>query len=221
MTDAPADYTSVNIDLKQIEVTGDNDVTYLIDVKPGIYDLIELSNGKDVLISSAELEAGRVEQIRLILGDNNSIVVDGTDFPLKTPSAQQSGLKLQVHKEFEEGKTYNLLLDFDASASIVRHGNGDYSLKPVIRVIETDISGSVKGAVVPAMYGVKVTATNDAGTFNTHTNGSGQFMLQGLPEGTYAVIVSPPAPFLPYTIPEVEVNKGAVAHVGELNLVSY
>jgi hypothetical protein len=44
---------------------------------------------------------------------------------------------------------YTVLLDFDANKSIVKQGNGTYSLKPVIRTIEQAISGAVKGKITP------------------------------------------------------------------------
>jgi hypothetical protein len=48
------------------------------------------------------LEISKVQQIRLILGTRNT-VVDGITYPLSTPSAEQSGLKLQVNQTLQEG----------------------------------------------------------------------------------------------------------------------
>jgi hypothetical protein len=39
--------------------------------------------------------------------------------------------------------------DFDANKSIVKLGNGGYKLKPVIRTVETAISGAIKGTITP------------------------------------------------------------------------
>jgi hypothetical protein len=218
MTDAPGNYSAVNIDLKEIELTGEGRDAVTIDAIPGIYNLIDLSNGVDVLIASSTVESGRLEQIRLILGDNNSVVVDGVTHPLRTPSAQQSGLKLQVHKDLVEGVTYNMLLDFDASASIVQEGNGTYSLKPVIRVIEIASSGSVKGVIEPTGHLVNITASGNGQSFSTYSNSSGQFLLSGVPEGTYSIIFYPPAPLVTRTITDVRVTTGAVTDVGTVNL---
>ena len=63
---------------------------------------------------------------------------------LTTPSAQHSGLKLNVHAELTEGITYKILLDFDAARSIVKTGSGAYNLKPVIRTITEATSGLSK-----------------------------------------------------------------------------
>jgi hypothetical protein len=56
---------------------------------------------------------------------------------IEYPSAEQSGLKLQVNQTLQEGIMYHVLLDFDANKSIVKLGNGGYKLKPVIRTVET------------------------------------------------------------------------------------
>ena len=59
----------------------------------------------------------------------------GEKIALKTPSGQESGLKVQVHQEVTGGILYRLTLDFDAGRSIVKAGNsGKYLLKPVLRI---------------------------------------------------------------------------------------
>jgi len=127
MTDAPGPYTAVNVDIQGVEVTTNGSIT-MLNVNPGVYNLIDFSNGVDTLIATGNLVAERVQQIRLILGPNNSVEIGGITYPLSTPSAQQSGLKLQVHQTLQAGVAYYVLLDFDANQSIVDQGNGTYSL---------------------------------------------------------------------------------------------
>src|SRR5690349_4650863 len=116
LTDAPGDYEEVNIDIQGVEIhssESDNGKGWKsLDVKSGVYNLLELTNGLDTLIGELVLPAGKVSQIRLVLGDDNSIKVGGQVYDLSTPSAQQSGLKLQVHETLAEGVTYKILLDF-------------------------------------------------------------------------------------------------------------
>lgn len=134
MTDAPALYKAVNVDVQGVEVTG-NGTVHQTNMNPGIYNLLDLTGGIDTLIASFQLNMPRVEQIRLILGPNNSVVTNyDISHPLSTPSAQQSGLKIQVHQAIQPGIPYNVLLDFDANESVVDQGNGSFSLKPVIKV---------------------------------------------------------------------------------------
>lgn len=218
MTDAPAYYDAVLIDLQAVEITSDAGNNTMLNVNAGIYNLLDFANGVDTLIATGNLQAGKIEQVRLILGSNNTIVVNGVSHPLSTPSAEQSGLKLQVHNTLLAGVAYELLLDFDASKSIVETGNGTYKLKPVIRVIETAISGSIKGIVMPAGAHLTVTAIAGAESYGAITNTNGSFLLQGIPPGTYSVTITPVPPLLPVTLSNVTVTTGVVTDLGIVNL---
>src|SRR5690606_30239211 len=124
-------------------------------------------------IATGLLTVNKVEQIPPILGSNKSVVLNGTSYPLSTPSAQQSGLKLQGHQQLQAGIAYEVLLDFDAHKSIVAEGNGGYSLKPVIRTIEKAISGAVIGKINPGGVIASVTATSGSDSYSTITNLNG------------------------------------------------
>lgn len=151
LTDGPADYDAVFIDIRQVEInTGAGWQTFPV-ITPGIYDLLQLNNGLDTLLCSGELPVGNISQIRLILGTNNSIVVNGTGHVLQTPSAQQSGLKINVTQTLEAGMTYKIWLDFDAGKSIVEQGNGAYLLKPFIRGYTALTNGIISGTIQPVI----------------------------------------------------------------------
>src|SRR5262245_8181936 len=75
LTDDP-NYDAIYVDIQDIEITGPDAGNFDIDVNEGIYNLLDFANGADTLIGSGDLEAGTISQIRLILGSNNSVVVD-------------------------------------------------------------------------------------------------------------------------------------------------
>lgn len=214
MTDAPANYDAVMIDVKSVEITGNGGTAVLLNTNAGIYNLLDFSNGLDTMIASGDLEAGSVSQIRLILGTDNSVVVDGVVYPLSTPSAEQSGLKLQINQTFEAGVDYIILLDFDANQSVVLLGNNAYKLKPVIRTINTAIIGSIKGSISPIGENVVVTATSNGVSYSSVTNANGAFLISGLPSGTYSITVTPALPLLPVTIASKTVVVGAATDLG-------
>lgn len=189
LTDAPADYDAVYIDVQQIEVTVEGSSPVKIDpMRKGIYDLMRYRNGLDTLLVSASLPAGKIGQIRLVLGPNNSVVVDGQTHDLNTPSAQTSGLKLNLQQELVAGAAYDFWLDFDAGKSIVETGNGKYNLKPVIRAYSTLTNGRIKGYVLPGAAFATIYVTNGVDTFAAIPNASGYFMISGLPDGKYSVV---------------------------------
>lgn len=199
MTDAPAPYDSVHITINKVEVRNEdadseseNDGwTSIMDGQMTV-NLLELSNGSKISLGSQELETGTYEQIRLVLGDDNTVTVDGETYALQTPSAQQSGLKLEVDAEVEENTEYSLLIDFDAARSIVNQGNGDYLLKPVIRAVNLAETGSIAGNVQPTDFNTNVLAVmNEDTVASTITSDNGDFEIIGLKEGTYKVVYDP------------------------------
>ena len=214
LTDAPANYDAVMVDIKGVEVTGEGGTLLTLNTNEGIYNLLDFTNGMDTLIASGGIDAGTISQIRLILGTENSVKVNGVVYHLTTPSAEQSGLKLQIHQKFEPGVSYNVLLDFDASQSIVLQGNGEYKLKPVIRTINSAISGSIKGSISPFSPGTTVVATSGGVVYSTIANQNGYFMIAGLPAGTYDITVTPALPLQPITIKGKTVVIGASTDLG-------
>lgn len=220
LTDDPGDYDAVYIDIKQIEVKMEGSESVLITpLRPGIYNLLNFRNGVDTLLVTSDLNAGRVEQIRLILGPNNSVVVDGQTHALNTPSAQESGLKLNLKDTFEAGKTYQVWIDFDAGKSIVKTGNGKYNLKPVIRAYSKATDGRISGYVLPAAAFATVYATRGAEVYAAIPNSSGYYLFTGLPEGTYTVTLDASVvDYADVTINNVEVKYGQTVDLGTVVL---
>jgi hypothetical protein len=216
MTDAPAVYDEVNIDLKSVVVTGSNGETVTLNVNAGIYNLLDFANGHDTLIASGTLTDARVEQIRLILGTNNTVVVDGDTYPLSTPSADQTGLKIQVHQDLQAGVMQSILLDFDANQSIIKEGSGIYKLKPVIRTIQASANGSIQGNILPEGTLAVVTAVSSSTSlsYSSAVNSEGEFKIMGLPSGMYSLTVTPVFPLSPITQTNISVTSGITTNIG-------
>ncbi len=219
LTDAPGIYEQVNVDIQDVQVnTGDDDSEsgwQSLVITKGVYDLMTLTNGIDTLLGFVDLPAGKISQIRLVLGSNNTVKIGGELLPLSTPSAQQSGLKVQVHQELKEGITYKILLDFDAALSIVAKGNGEYSLKPVIRSVTEAVDGAIEGSVQPIDSQPVVYAIIGTDTVSTSANvTTGDFMIRGLQSGSYRVVFIPHAGYASKEITNVQVNVGTVTEVG-------
>ncbi|MCD6597956.1 MAG: DUF4382 domain-containing protein [Bacteroidales bacterium] len=131
-------YESVNIDIQKVSIhissdTAVNSGWFDLETNTGIYDLLDYEAGNDTLIAfDTLLQPQNISQIRLLLGNNNTVVDGGETYDLETPSGQTSGLKIQVHADLQADFAYKILLDFDAEKSIIKTGNGKYKLKPVI-----------------------------------------------------------------------------------------
>jgi hypothetical protein len=218
LTDAPGDYEAVYIDVQDIKINTTTDSsggwTSLDNVHRGTYNLLELVNGNDTLLSDATIPAGRVQQIRLVLGSENFVKIDGQMIKLQTPSAQQSGLKLNIHQDVAEGITYKLLLDFDVAKSINETGNGKYVLKPTIRTIMQAVGGSIKGVVTPENVQTSVLAIQGADTIASTYSLNGGYIIKGLNAGSYDLHFLPTDSTL-----GTQVKTGVSVSTGNLTLV--
>ncbi len=219
LTDAPCDYDHLYIDVEGMEIHSDsNGWENVEDFNAGVYDLLELTNGLDTLLCQVELPAGKLSQIRLILGDDNELIIGANNYPIKTPSAQTSGLKLNLHQNLSAGTSYTIWLDFDACKSVVKKGNGDYSLKPVIRVYSDSTNGKLKGVVQPDSLPTSVYAIDGSDSFMTITNPDGFFMICGL-DGNYDVYFEPSDTSVSDSLmPNVSVGFGQIVDLDSVQL---
>ena len=226
LTDDPGDYEAVFIDVEDIRINYSDNPNdgwlSLADVNTGEYDLLKLVNDDDTVLADAEVGPGTISQIRLVLGDDNYVQIDGQRIKLETPSAQQSGLKLNIHQAVEPGLMYKLLMDFDVAKSIVKTGNGKYMLKPVIRTVLEAAGGTIKGNVKPFDFPSAVLVfrgTNDtvASTYSATDNGG--YIVRGLGAGTYSLHFLPGNPIFQDTvITGVNVTTGAITIVDTTRL---
>jgi hypothetical protein len=135
---ATTTYDHIYIDIEKVSVhySGAQEGSWIdLPTNTGIYDLLLLANDVTVILADEkEIPIGRVSQIRLLLRNNNTIVVGGQIFDLKIPSGYETGIKVQVYQEIKRNQRLLIVLDFDAEKSILQNGTGDYSLHPVVKV---------------------------------------------------------------------------------------
>lgn len=209
--DAPAEYDEINIVVSRVEVhkSGFDSTSgwVIINNNTATYDLLSLRNGASAILGNNLLDAGNYTQIRLIIGEGSNIVVDGSAYPLEIPSGSQSGLKLNHMFLIEPGNLYELILDFDADRSIVQTGNGQYKLKPVIRVVPLITSGTISGQIRPISAAGYVYAISGADTSTTMAEPiTGAFKLMALLELTYRIeVLSANTAYNDWTINNVDV----------------
>ena len=221
LTDAPADLDEVNISFSEISAHLNNEWITVRGVDTTV-NLLELSNGRSVVIGSADVPVGTYTQIRIKI-DTAWVVVDGVGQELTVPSGARTGLKLGPPFTVNEGSTVELMLDFDANRSIVTTGPPQnprsYKLKPRIRLIATAISGSISGSVsnpehLPVAFAI---AGNDTVTSTLVDKDGGEFMLAFLPEGSFVVSIADTLA-LAYEASDVAVTAGNDNDVGAVTL---
>ena len=240
LVDSPGDYEEVNVEIVDVLFNSTDDEggwTSIVpdDFIPIIVDLTELIAGNDLLLTDVIVPSGMLKQIRLVLGNNNTLVIEGEPDPihLDTPSAQQSGLKLKVKTVLESGYSYTFILDWNVQRSIVKAGNsGKYILKPVIRVNTEVNSGSIKGnvvgepiegdgtsGVVPIKDAqVSVYTTGDIYITETSTDENGNFIVRGLDAGDYKIEIEHNS-YINYESETISVTVGEVTDLGTIELL--
>lgn len=210
ITDAPSCYEHVYVTVEKVRVhqsaaAGEADGGWQeLALSPAKrIDLVSLTNGVLEELGSMQLPAGRYSQVRLVLAENaasgsgalaNAVQpIGGVETALSTPSAQQSGLKLQANVDVPEGAAADLVLDFDACKSVVKAGNsGRYNLKPVVSVVPRVMAGLMGYVTTTLSLSSTTVAAQQNGTTvrSTVPDASGKFSIPFLPAGTYTLVIT-------------------------------
>ncbi len=209
LVDGPgsAAYTGVKIEVLEVSIHSDAKGWTTLCSPREVIDLLKLTGGADkTLCDRVGLPLGHYGQMRLLLGDHNSVVLpDGSEESLKVPSGQQSGVKFDVSFDVAPNTTKDVFIDFDAHTSVFVHetGNGKWMLRPVVRAFDKVVTGAILGTLTDnlapahALPGVTVTAQviDTSGPTilrTTTTDSAGKYTLDLLPvDGTYYVVAQP------------------------------
>ncbi|WP_256010576.1 DUF4382 domain-containing protein [Desertivirga xinjiangensis] len=227
MTDAPGNFEKINLSVKEIVlVSGGKPYVFTATVpRFNILDFRMGTSNPDILVASGEMPGGDITEIRLVLNNSeNTIVVDGVESALSTPSGQSSGwkVKLTANPTLVPGATYSLLLDFDAAKSIVSTGNGKYLLKPVVRGITAATTGLISGTVLPLSSHPEVLVIAGKDTVGTVADLlTGRFTIGGLAAGNYSVKFVPLEGYKDSTVTNVSLALGQKTSMETIVLKQY
>jgi hypothetical protein len=245
LTDAATDQflaVYVTIDEVQVHQEGAAEDSFQTVASPQkTFNLLDLVNGVREELGLATLNAGHYTQMRLIIGktpDNGINILsqshpfanyvienDGSNtiHELKVPSGFQTGVKIVGGFDINEGQTTELILDFDASASVVVAGNsGQFLLKPTIKILlvtdfalvsgkvtEADGTTPIPGALVSAQISDPLATPPENQVVieaSTITDASGAYILFVRP-GTYNIVAEKEG-FSPSLIPDLVLMAG-------------
>jgi len=227
--------TVTDVLIHQSSTASDNDPGW-VDLTPNLksnpvqVDLLGVANQCFLAqLGSNGIPAGSYQQIRILLAGGNMGMTNNkcgssanclmlTSDPMGTPQTLQlsseshTGIKIPSGQlaggkfTVAPGDNKDLNLDFDACASIVTQGNGQYRLKPVLHggeVTMQSTSSSISGMVVdsltslPIVGGTTVVAVEqkdkvgvDRVIMETVADSNGGFAFCPLPAGTYDVVIA-------------------------------
>lgn len=220
-------FDKVMIDIQRLEIKVEDDGVdslggwFSLNIKPGVYDILQLRNGIDTLFATGAVPAGReLQKLRLTLGNNNSVVQNGQTFPLALKNNNnQVIIKLEnADVDFDSNDHFSFTLDFDAGRSI-RFQHNQFELDSQLRPFAKKNSGSIEGRVVPASAQAVVMAINGSDTATAKPSNEGEFKIVGLKPGTYQMIFHATANnYLDSTVGNVIVQGGEDTQVGTVTL---
>lgn len=135
LTGIPANYQEVNVEIKEVwvKLQKENTGWFLLKTNKSIYNLQKLQQGRDTFIATGIVPQSEIKEIRLVLGDQNSITNLGSKYPLSLARGAENGLRIQT-KVALIGENDRLTIDFDAAASITEDGKDAYKLMPVLKL---------------------------------------------------------------------------------------
>src|SRR5258707_198271 len=224
--------TITDVQINASSSAGDNDpgwidLTPKLQQNPQQVDLLGQANDQCFLAmlgSTTDLQPGSYQQIRIVLASNSTAVQGNrcggnancvimssnpnTPQPLLLSSESQTGLKIPSGQiaggQFvvAAGQTEDLDIDFNACASIVTEGNGQFRLKPVLHAGEVSLaSSSINGTTVDSVSAQPVAAGNpvvaleqedsagmDSVIMETVTDSGGAFLFCPVTAGIYDVV---------------------------------
>jgi len=232
LTDHPTHlFDSVFIDIQQLEVKVEddslaNDGWVVLDIRPGVYNMLRFRNGIDTMFANGLLPNAKIRKLRLTLGMQNSVMFNNQSSALTIHDNDRQVVIDLDDNDFEiDGSDHVVFsIDFDAAGSIRIDNSGPgnnngFELKPHIKVFAKNKSGRIEGKVLPMAADALVMAINGTDTtMAIPDDDDGEFKIVGLNAGTYTVFIDGQNGYADTTITNVQVIKGEDTHLPTITL---
>ena len=226
-------FDKVFIDIQKLEIKVEDDGVdslggwFGLHITPGVYNILQFRNGLDTLLGSGTIPANRkLQKIRLTLGNNNSVVMNGQTKPLKVKDKNNEVIAQldQTNVELTSPDQFLFWIDFDAGRSIKSDNSGSgnnngFELRSQIRIFSKKKSGRIEGRVLPVAAQAVVMAISGMDTLTAKPEREGEFKFVGLKAGIYQLFIDATANnYKDSTIANVIVHTNEDTKVGTIVL---
>ncbi|MGE0562235.1 MAG: DUF4382 domain-containing protein [Flavobacteriales bacterium] len=226
MTDAPGNYAALDVQITGVDVYLENDGWVSLNHEIQHVSVLKLTNGIETLLAYKGMaKVGTYSKLRITFGNENSLTFNGGTNVGGVSGNGSATVQLlwdgpreviiEIDEEVSANSEAEVLLDFQVVQSIKEVAQ-QYIIDPVITEIKdatTGLRGQVQGVVNAA-----VIIKNGSNEVSTYLDASGNFLVRGLDEGVYDLIVIPEASEseIPQEqhIENILISKGEIKHVG-------
>ena len=198
VTDMPLEIANADVVVKfnSIEIKPKGGSSEQIDFADGPKQIIlsELDGGKsEFLLENLVLRAGDYNWLRLKVdsecGTLDSYIHDvargGAMHSMFMPSGDQTGLKLNHPFTIPRDGVASFTVDFNLDKSITHRAGGDktcrdeYVMRPVLRIVETDVAVAIRGMIDPNLLKANCTPVEPSDPGETYYPGARIYVYQG------------------------------------------
>ncbi|XOV66697.1 MAG: DUF4382 domain-containing protein [Fluviicola sp.] len=223
MTDAPGDYAALDVEILKVEAYLQDKGWITLNNNAQYTNVLDLTNGNETTLAyQGAVQAGVYTQLRLTFGNDTRLMLYGSSGSGMVEANLVWGSSNEVVIEIDEKVSSNssadILLDFQVAQSIIGQGQ-QYLINPVITEIEdesTGIQGEVEGAA-----NAMIVLTDGQNEFSTFIDAQGKFLIRGITDGTYDMVVSEldsgDSLTEEITVDGVVVTQGEITQVGTIS----
>ncbi len=224
LTDDPSTiFDSIFIDIQKVEVkvkdsTGAERWDSLT-IRAGVYNILNFKNGLDTLLGVGFISNGMVEKVRITLGTNNAVVLNGVRIPIPVLS-NQNIIVININGDVDHIDNHHkkLWLDFDGHGSIKFH-NGRWVLKLNIGHFSHHNSAELEGKIKPSQaFPVMILAINGTDTLRAIPEHEGKFKIRGIKSKTVNLIIKPSNGYKDSVINNIQIRQGDDTEIGTIVL---
>lgn len=208
---------------------------------PVVYDLVRLGLIEIPMCGNPELPVGNYEELRMVISEAWISDSDG-DHPVEiTGNSGFLGFRFKPGTVVEENRMIDLIVDFNVEKSIVKDGDGNYRLQPVVSCVAGShrggptIEGLITDGQVPLSKASVVAAGHQPGTgsYTAQTvegdverdgaDDTGKFKIWTVKDGVYDVTINwtdpnNPSRKLSATVPDVVLDHTSGIYLGTVVL---
>lgn len=224
LTDDPSPiFDSIFIDIQRVEIKVEDSAGTerwdTLNIRAGVYNILNFRNGLDTLLGSGFIPNSSVEKVKITLGSNNYVMLNGSKTPLVIP-AGMNVITLSVDDDVDhlDDKHKRLWLDFDGMGSIELR-NGKLELKLHLSHFSHHNSGELEGKIKPsAAFPVVIKAISGTDTLTAIPEQEGEFKIRGIKSSTTKLIITPSNGYKDSVMNNIQIRQGGDTDLGTIVL---